>query len=685
MMSSPAVWSVGRRAALVFWMGVCLVLGLLAAPGPALAQSPGAAGLNPLPGDGARGRATAPKTLQVGSLTLVDGDEVFLDIDGFQWTVGVLDNNEALVGIPGTADGANARLTIEVVDAAARRIRLLHRGRYIGRVSYWSAFASRRLSYYALGSTSPNGYGEFVVDASGSQKIMLREAGAWISRFCCVPGTSTTNAIVASFHGEQGSTGSAIGVRPAGKAAAVAALFADGARINLIADNGLRMVRCAGCQTSLNNATPNTVMLSDRAESEASTFRISTDAATGQVMLRADNGHYMAYCNGCIVGTVVPEFITLVDVAPSDPWIRFELRLMPNGRYTLRAPNGKYLARCRNCSPSHKTLTGVSDGDAVTAHLGDPDNVYAQWRIELTGATFRPGKTFDQYAWLTSHNAHVNYTDARWTAPNQSFGIIGQLDRGVRALMLDTFDFGGSHELTCAASFGSDCYPAGVYLCHGGKTIACSGGAGSNYALPRQSLKDALDAIGDWLDRNTRLTDVVTIFLEDYTSPQKVAETIKASKAAKHLFNPTHDSWTVTRVGWPTLEYLSRINRRLLVFTDNAANTDGVIGLVLDQDYTVANTWSIGVLGLDLECRTRWGSVPLDQKETSYKRLFMLSHFRDVPSTGTAYDDNEGSLPTKVNNCIRAAGRYPNFVAIDFFEIGKGAKVVEELNSLMRR
>ena len=86
---------------------------------------------------------------------------------------------------------------------------------------------------------------------------------------------------------------------------------------------------------------------------------------------------------------------------------------------------------------------------------------------------------FDQVAYATSHNA-MSSRAARWVAPNQEVGISAQLELGVRALMLDTYDFNGK-----------------AMLCHG----ACS--------LGRLPLVDGLGEIKAFLDAHPR--EVVSI------------------------------------------------------------------------------------------------------------------------------------------------------------------------------
>ena len=71
-------------------------------------------------------------------------------------------------------------------------------------------------------------------------------------------------------------------------------------------------------------------------------------------------------------------------------------------------------------------------GEAAEAEAGLPCN----------GAAPLCDRRYDQVAYPTTHNAMSN-ADEGWIAPNQTHGITRQLERGIRALMLDTHDDAG--------------------------------------------------------------------------------------------------------------------------------------------------------------------------------------------------------------------------------------------------
>lgn len=108
-------------------------------------------------------------------------------------------------------------------------------------------------------------------------------------------------------------------------------------------------------------------------------------------------------------------------------------------------------------------------------------------------------RRLDQVSFLGTHNAFTNYEDSRWSSVSQSESIRHQLENGVRSLSLDTHWYERSTWL-CVISFGSDCYPSDVYLCHG----ECKTFAGVTYALPRQSFHSSMQTVVDFLAANPR-------------------------------------------------------------------------------------------------------------------------------------------------------------------------------------
>ncbi|UPG94863.1 hypothetical protein [Luteibacter aegosomatissinici] len=271
-------------------------------------------------------------------------------------------------------------------------------------------------------------------------------------------------------------------------------------------------------------------------------------------------------------------------------------------------------------------------------------------------------RPFNEYTWLTAHNAFAN-APALLPAflPNQTLSIGEQLQNGVRGLMLDVHESNGR-----------------VRLCHG----TCIG--------VEPTLADTLETqILPFLERVPH--GVVTLLLEDDTRREALeAELERTPKTAALTFNPA--SWGTA--AWPTPRQMIEAGQRLVVFTQTVRNAGtlntagGPFHLLYDRDYTSENYWSLGtsVFEHDMSCRSRWESQPLylDTTRTAqaWPRLFVMNHFHGVPFGNHSGSDNSYAvLRARIDDeCAPAAQRKPNYIAVDFVEAGQARSVVAALN-----
>jgi GH18 family chitinase len=215
------------------------------------------------------------------------------------------------------------------------------------------------------------------------------------------------------------------------------------------------------------------------------------------------------------------------------------------------------------------------------------------------------GQRYNQRSFLCTHNAFTNYQDARWTAVNQSMSITNQLKNGVRALMLDT------HYAEHGFWDWANVIPEpGVYLLHG---VGAEGGswvAGITFAQPSRRLYHALYDVWGFLNDNPN--EVVTIFLEDYTTAEQLEAEFKfiadketnegrdGQKFLERIYNPDNDSnWKVKeKKQWPMLSDLIAWGKRVIIFSDFQRNEQRSSKYVAhDREYTKQNYWSLGAGG----------------------------------------------------------------------------------------
>lgn len=243
-------------------------------------------------------------------------------------------------------------------------------------------------------------------------------------------------------------------------------------------------------------------------------------------------------------------------------------------------------------------------------------------------------RRYDQVAFVTTHNAMSNRAEG-WLGPNQNFGIRRQLDDGVRGLMLDVHDFEGE-----------------PYLAHGSPQFG---------KLP---LVDGLRQIGSFLEANPEA--IVTIIFECYVP----ADAVRAVFDETELLPYAHTQ--EKGEPWPTLRSLVDANRRLVVFTDRGGGTYPWYHDV--WNYAVETPFSAAAPE-DLKNVTNRGTLE--------NELFILNHFltRRIGSEKLARHVNLNPFfQSRVDDFQDTFDRIPNFVTVDFYDVGDVHAVVDRLN-----
>ncbi|MFF0729506.1 hypothetical protein [Streptomyces sp. NPDC004134] len=302
-------------------------------------------------------------------------------------------------------------------------------------------------------------------------------------------------------------------------------------------------------------------------------------------------------------------------------------------------------------------LVGVPSGDSLACN-GD---------VALCG---RP---YDQVVQVGAHNAMATVPDG-FLGAHQDVSLTGQLDRGARALLLDTHYWETAERLVPPAGTGGLDAPAratlvravdsvvrprpGTWLCHG----PCRMGA--------TPLTAQLRELRDWLEEHPR--DVVTLILQDAITPRDTARAFRAAGLGPYLHSPAPDP----AAPWPTLGEMADSGRRLVVFAEEA---DGPAPWYRNfYEYAVETPYRAREPG-DMSCAPhRGGSDPR-------KRLFLLNHFvthgMGAPRAEAAAVNNADAIVHRARTCALLRGRMPTIIAVNHMTLGDAVGAVQRLNS----
>lgn len=298
---------------------------------------------------------------------------------------------------------------------------------------------------------------------------------------------------------------------------------------------------------------------------------------------------------------------------------------------------------------------------------------------------------YNEWTFLTAHNAHANKKSGWWYR-QQNLDITELLDYGVRGLMLDVHP-----------------YKNDAYLCHGDcSTLATVTqrsfieGIKSWMGLKTEykTLKEILLLVKRWLEKEKNRYEVVTIFLENYVDDSIIESILKESLHAT-IFNP-EDLVTFKKEhptkAWPSLQTLCDLKKRIIVFNEKKRGSgltfadkplffssfDHIIesqfGTTFDKDH-----------GIDLSIICKQRSESYDKNDT--KRSLYTFNFFSYPSKqsdakiNNSYNNLMHAITLCFNNNSAPGSPYvcslkkPNFLALDFVDIGDGKKVVDYLHN----
>ena len=254
-------------------------------------------------------------------------------------------------------------------------------------------------------------------------------------------------------------------------------------------------------------------------------------------------------------------------------------------------------------------------------------NIYGQ----CNGSKDLCNKRYNEVAYLTTHNAFNSKQDG-YLFPNQKSNIAVQLNNGVRGLMIDVYDDNGSTVVYHAYKFlGSK--PLSIYF----------------------------NDIKYFLDNNPN--EIITIILESYTSSNAIENEIIKVGLLKYLHTQEINSL------WPKLQTMIDSNKRLVIFSDkNDANKD--------------QSWYHYIWNFAIE--NKYGEINCEfNRGSPTNSLFIFNHFITSLTGNKNNAKNLNSFNYLMNhifNCKNLKNKFPNFITVDFYEIGESIDVVDKLN-----
>lgn len=255
---------------------------------------------------------------------------------------------------------------------------------------------------------------------------------------------------------------------------------------------------------------------------------------------------------------------------------------------------------------------------------------------ECNGHAELCSRRYNEVAFPATHNAMSNFEE-NWAAANQNLGLKRQLQDGIRAMLIDTHEWNGD-----------------LYLCHS----ACP--------LGNRLLVDALKEIRMFLDEHPY--EVLTLIIQDAISPAQTEEAFKAAGLSDMMY--VHEKGTP----WPTLYDLIVSGKRIVAGAEFSGPPPAWYhhfwDIAWDTPYAFAKPE-------DFNCALNRGTKGND--------LFLVNHWLSDPlsTPDRAKVANEYSLlSSRVKQCQAEGGQLPNFVAVDFYDIGSVFQVVDEVNGL---
>jgi hypothetical protein len=314
-------------------------------------------------------------------------------------------------------------------------------------------------------------------------------------------------------------------------------------------------------------------------------------------------------------------------------------------------------------------LTGLMLAVGLLAGVAVPSTAGAA-KKPCNGHPGLCAKTLDRVVLPGTHNS-MSAEALGWNLPNQTYGIPGQLTRGARAFLIDTYYGRQNPDGTIedlSKSEGSE-GGAKIYLCH----ASCGGGASGLIEVFRQ--------VRQFLVRNPR--EVLVFVNEDYVTAEDFAAAVEDSGLIEYVYQRPLDRW-------PTLNEMIRSNGRVLFLAQSDAGAEpwyhrAYDGPMQETPYTF-NFYSDADYG-QLTDPARLAESCQPNRGGTSGGLFLMNHWMlasaVTPLREVAKVVNARSvLEKRARTCEGVRGKLPTILAVDFFGTGDVTGAALALNGL---
>jgi hypothetical protein len=239
-------------------------------------------------------------------------------------------------------------------------------------------------------------------------------------------------------------------------------------------------------------------------------------------------------------------------------------------------------------------------------------------------------------------------------AANQALAVTTQLDDGIRLIQAQAHKVNGT-----------------IYLCHSSCEVLNSG-----------TLTAYLTTVNAWVQAHPY--DIVTILIGngDYNNVTDYVAPIQASGIDKFAYQPPKIPMALS--DWPTLASMILTGRRVVIFMDYEADQIRV-PWILDE---FSQMWETPFDPTNRSFPCTVERPPSINDAEAKARLYMTNHNLNtqltllglsllVPSTPLLNVTNNvtgfGSLGVAAENCKERWDRAPNFLNVDYYNVGNGS------------